>query len=332
MEYSEIQREKPKNERKESDPEKRHELPVAIVPPSRAGTSLTCTCCAAHRCSLHEFAGQEQEASIWGMSAQEAMTEELVTTEVRGHVFLIGLNRASKLNSFNLQMLRELSAAYTRYEKDSELWCALLYAHGDNFTSGLDLSEVGPAVASGQALFPEDSIDPLDLNAPRRSKPVICAVQGWCLTIGMELLMASDIRIAAEGTTFSQMEVRRGIMPFGGATLRLPQIAGWGNAMLHLLTGDRFDAAEALRIGLVQRVVSPEQLFDAAVELATQVASAAPLAVQASLASSRAAVEEGTQEAAQSLIASARKLMATGDAKEGMQSFIERRDAKFSGS
>jgi enoyl-CoA hydratase len=257
---------------------------------------------------------------------------ELVTTEVRDHVFLIGLNRGEKLNSFNLQMLRELAAAYTRYERDSQFWCALLFAHGENFTSGLDLSEVGPAVASGEALFPEDSVDPLDLNAPRRSKPVVCAVQGWCLTIGMELLMASDIRIAAESTTFAQMEVRRGIMPFGGATLRLPQIAGWGNAMLHLLTGDRFDAAEALRIGLVQRVVPAGELFEAGLAIATKVASAAPLAVQASLASSRLALEEGNATAAHALMPAARMLMSSDDAREGMDSFVARRDAKFSGS
>ena len=257
---------------------------------------------------------------------------QLVTTEVRGRVLLIGLNRAEKLNSFNLQMLRELAAAYTRYEQDPELWCALLFAHGENFSSGLDLAEVGPAVASGEALFPADSIDPLDLNPPRRTKPVVCAVQGWCLTIGMELLMASDIRLAAEDTTFAQMEVQRGIMPFGGATLRLPQLAGWGNAMLHLLTGDRFDASEALRIGLVQRVTSAAWLFEESLALAQKVASAAPLAVQASLASSRLALEQGCEAAAAGLVESARELMTSSDAKEGMLSFVERRDAEFSGS
>jgi enoyl-CoA hydratase/carnithine racemase len=148
----------------------------------------------------------------------------------------------------------------------------------------------------------------------------------------MELLMASDIRLAAGGTTFAQMEVQRGIMPFGGATMRLPQIAGWGNAMLHLLTGDRFDASEALRIGLVQRVVSAEELFDAALAIATKVASAAPLAVQASLASSRCALDEGNAAAAKALLGAARKLMHSSDAQEGMLSFVERRDAKFSGS
>ena len=262
-----------------------------------------------------------------------AMSErEVVTTEVRGRVLMIGLNRSEKLNSFSLQMLRELSAAYSRYESDPKLWCALLFAHGKNFTSGLDLSEVGPEVASGKALFPEDSVDPLDLHPPRRSKPVVCAVQGWCLTIGMELLMASDVRLAANDTTFAQMEVQRGIMPFGGATLRLPQIAGWGNAMLHLLTGDRFDAAEALRIGLVQRVVEPEKLLASALELAQSIASRAPLAVQATLASARCAIEQGPEAATKDLLGQARALMKSDDAHEGVQSFVERREAVFRGS
>ena len=101
---------------------------------------------------------------------------------------------------------------------------------------------------------------------------MVCAVQGWCLTIGIELLLACDIRIAATNTRFGQIEVNRGILPFGGATLRFPQIAGWGNAMRWLLTGDVFDADEALRIGLVCEVVAPEALNERGLALAQQVA------------------------------------------------------------
>ncbi len=257
---------------------------------------------------------------------------ETITTEVRGRVFLIGLNRSDKLNSFNAVMLRELAEAYSEYENSSELWCALVYAHGDNFTSGLDLADVGPKVASGTALFPKGSIDPLDLHAPRRSKPIVCAVQGWCLTIGIELLLACDVRIAAQGTRYAQMEVKRGIMPFGGATLRLPQVAGWGNAMMHLLTGDEFDADEALRIGLVQKVSERDSLFEDSLALATTIASRAPLAVRATLASARAGVEADFDTAVSGLMGPARELMNSDDAREGMQSFVERREAKFRGS
>src|SRR6187200_2328412 len=101
------------------------------------------------------------------------------------------------------------------------------------------------------------------------------------MTLAIELMLAADIRIAASDARFSQMEINRGIYPFGGATTRLPRDAGWGNAMRWLLTGDEFDAAEALRIGLVQEVVEPGQQRDRAIELAERIATrSAPLAVR----------------------------------------------------
>ena len=260
------------------------------------------------------------------------MTEfETITTETRGHVYLMGLNRPKKRNSFTMQMLHELARAYAEYEQDDQMWCAVLFAHGDHFTGGLDLAEVGPAVASGQTLVPEGAVDPMDLIGPRRSKPVVCAVQGWCITIGVELLLASDIRLAANDTRFAQMEVKRGIMPFGGATIRFPQICGWGNAMLHLLTGDTFGADEAYRIGLIQEITEPGKLLERAVEIATEVADQAPLAVQETMRSSRIAVEEGPQASFDRFYQQVRKLMQSEDALEGVQSFIERRKAQFKG-
>jgi enoyl-CoA hydratase/carnithine racemase len=259
------------------------------------------------------------------------MTNETISVEFRGQVLLIGLNRPDKMNAFNLQLLRELAAAYGEYERNPDFRCALLHAHGDHFTAGLDLAEVGPAVAQGETLFPQDSIDPLDLQEPRRTKPVVCAVQGYCFTIGMELLLASDIRMAAENTVFAQMEVSRGIMPFGGATIRLPQIAGWGNAMRYLLTGERFDAAEGYRIGLIQEVLPPDQLAERALAMAQLVADQAPLAVRQTRLASRKAMEQGRQAALETLVDKARQLMHTADAREGVMSFLERRKAVFAG-
>ena len=247
------------------------------------------------------------------------------------HVHHLILNRPEKRNAFDLQMLRELAEAMTAYEDDAEARCAVLTAEGDHFTGGLDLAEVGPAMRSGAALFPEGQVDPVSLHGRRRTKPLVMGVQGWCLTIGIELLLASDIRVAAEGTRFGQIEINRGIFPFGGATIRLPQVAGWGNAMRWLLTGDLFDAEEALRIGLVQEVVPPEQVTERAVALARTVASRAPLGVRATLASSRTTLEEGPEAAAAQLNAQARTLMATEDAQEGMRSFVERREGRFVG-
>jgi len=258
-------------------------------------------------------------------------TTPTVRTETRDHVFLIGLDRPQKRNAFNLQMLRDLSEAYTRFEADDELRCAVLFAYGDHFTGGLDLAEVGPAVASGQPLFPEGAIDPLDLLEPRRSKPVVCAVQGYCLTIGVELLLASDIRVAARNTRFAQMEVQRGIMAFGGATLRMPQVMGWGNAMRYLLTGEAFGAEEALRVGLVQEVAEPGEQLARALAFAEAVAEQAPLAVRASRRSALAAVEQGREAALSVLIEQARGLMGTEDAVEGVRSFLERRKGRFTG-
>ena len=261
------------------------------------------------------------------------MTDEQprVVTERDGRVFHIVLDRADKMNAFDLRMLRELAEAVTEYEADESLWCALLSANGDNFTAGLDLAEVGPAVKAGASLFPEDSVDVLSLREPRRKKPLVMAVQGWCLTVGIELLLAADIRLAAEGTRFGQIEVNRGIFPFGGATIRLPEIAGWGNAMRWLLTGDKFGTDEALRLGLVQEVVPADELHDKALDIARTVAKRAPLGVWATLRSSRTAQLEGTDAAVAELLVIARELMDSEDAAEGIRSFLERREGDFKG-
>ena len=254
-----------------------------------------------------------------------------VVTERDGRVFHIVLDRADKMNAFDLRMLRELATAVTDYEADESLWCAVVYANGENFTSGLDLAEVGPAVRSGAPLFPKGSVDVLSLHEPKRKKPLVMAAQGWCLTIGIELMLAADIRLCAEGTRFGQIEINRGIFPFGGATIRLPEIAGWGNAMRWLLTGDRFDAEEALRIGLVQEVLPPEALRDKAIDIARTVAKRAPLGVQATIRSARTAAHQGLDAAIAELLVIARELMDTEDAAEGIRSFIERREGDFKG-
>ncbi len=249
----------------------------------------------------------------------------------RGAVMTIGLARAAKRNAFDRAMLRELSQAMTEYDDDDALRCAVLYAEGEHFTAGLDLAEVGPAVRAGEALFPPEGVDPLGLHGRVRRKPLVMAVQGWCLTIGIELLLAADIRVSSDDARFGQIEIRRGIFPFGGATIRLPEIAGWGDAMRWLLTGDIFDADEALRLGLVQEVCAPGAQLELALGIAERIAEQAPLGVQATLASSRIAAAKGPDAAAQALLEQARALMESEDAAEGMLSFKERRDARFVG-
>ena len=254
-----------------------------------------------------------------------------VLTERDGHIFHIVLDRPDKMNAFDLRMLRELAEALTEYEADEALWCAVFYANGEHFTAGLDLAEVGPAVRSGAALFPKGAVDPLSLHETKREKPLVMAVQGWCLTIGIELLLAADIRLAAQGARFGQIEINRGIFPFGGATIRLPEVAGWGNAMRWLLTGDRFDANEALRLGLVQEVVPEAELREKAIEIARTVAKQAPLGVRATLRSARTARLQGHEAAIAELLVIARELMDSEDAAEGIRSFLERREGEFKG-
>ncbi len=253
-----------------------------------------------------------------------------IKTEVRDHILLIELNRPEKMNAFNRQMLTELAEAYTLLEDDPNLWCGLVHARGDHFTSGLDLGDVGPAVMNGESLFTEEMVDPAQTMGRKRSKPVVFAVKGYCLTIGIETLLAADIAIAGSDTKFGQIEIKRGFIPFGGATVRMVQRCGYGNAMRYLLTGDMFSADEALRIGLVQEV-TPGDPFDVAYAIAETIAKQAPLAVQATIESVRESMEEGTEKAMENLLPVARKLMQTEDAAEGLKSFLERREAVFKG-
>jgi enoyl-CoA hydratase/carnithine racemase len=159
---------------------------------------------------------------------------------------------------------------------------------------------------------------------------MVIAVQGICLTLGIELMLAADVRIAAENTRFAQIEVKRGIYPVGGATLRFPAEAGWGNAMRYLLTGDEFGAQDAYRMGLVQEVVSPGTQVERASELAETIAAQAPLGVRATLASARLA-RESEAEAAQRLLPDLQPIMQSEDAREGVASFLERRQGRFAG-
>lgn len=259
-------------------------------------------------------------------------TLETVSLERDGHVLLIGLNRPDKRNAFNRTMLADLARAYALLESDSNVRAGVLFAHGDHFTGGLDLVDVAPAIASGELQTPADGRDPWRLDGPWTT-PLVAVAQGWCMTLGIELLLAADIRVAATGTRFAQLEVQRGIYPFGGATIRLPREAGWGNAMRWLLTGDEFDAAEAHRIGLVQEVADDAATALArAREIAHTIANrAAPLGVQATLASAQLAAERGGAAAIEQLRPEVAALFGTADAAEGVQSFVERRQARFQG-
>lgn len=259
--------------------------------------------------------------------------ESKITVRQQGHILLIGLNRPAKRNAFDLEMLDQLALAYAELEDNAEIRCGVLFAEGEMFTAGLDLANVAPKVVENGVLkYPEGAVDPLNLYGERvRTKPLITAVQGKCLTIGIELLLASDIGIASENATFAQIEIKRGIFPFGGATLRFPERAGWGNAMRWLLTGDEFDAQEALRIGLIQEVTENGKQLEKAIEIAERIAKQAPLGVRATIESARKMQAEGFTKAKEHLTPQILALFESEDAKEGVQSFLERREGNFKG-
>ena len=277
---------------------------------------------------LHLNDGEPLSDTLTGSSTDQATAA--VTVERRGHILLMGLNRPSKRNAFNLEMLEQLAAAYYQLEADDSIRCGVLFGHGDHFTGGLDLLEVGPRIRDGLDFGPGHA-DPWRKDGTWTT-PVVAAVHGWAMTLAIELLLAADIRIAASNTRFAQMEINRGIYAFGGATIRLPRDAGWGNAMRWLLTGEEYDATEAYRIGLVQEVVEVGRQTTRAIEIADMIAmKSAPLGVKATLASAHTARIEGEAVAFGRLDSDMADLFDSQDGREGLLSFVERREAKFTG-
>lgn len=254
----------------------------------------------------------------------------LVTTEVRGHLYLIGLNRPEKRNAANLAMLDALALAYGELDRNPALRAGVVFAHGEHFSAGLDLSDVAPAIAQGGSLpIPSGGLDPWAIQTKPVSKPVVMAIQGICYTLGIELALASDVVIASSDATFAQLEVARGIMPFGGATTRFPRAAGWSRAMRWILTAQPFDSAEALACGVVTEVVDHAPL-DRAIEVADAIAANAPLAVMATLASARAGRLDmaGEHSALPGRLAA---LMGTRDVQRGLEAFLSKQPASFQG-
>ena len=260
--------------------------------------------------------------------------EGSIDLEVRSGVLLIGINRPNKRNGFTPKMYRELGEAYTRLDDDPSLRVGVLHAMGDHFTAGLDLPTIAPLMQRGEKVVPMGLVDPLNLGMEgyrRRIKPMVVAVQGITYTLGIELMLAADMVVAADNCRFSQLEVKRGIMATGGATLRMAERAGMGNALLHLLTGDEFNSAEALRLNFVQRVVPAGEQLSEALKIAETIAAQAPLAVVATRQNVLKALEQGPLVAMHEFISVQKTLSNSEDAKEGEQSFIEKRAARFTG-
>ena len=256
-----------------------------------------------------------------------------VLTERHGHVLLIELNRPEKKNAADIELLHELSLAYGELDRDPELRVGLVVAAGDAFTAGLDLADVAPRIQNGRLpLVAEGGCDPWRMgNSCECRKPIVVAINGLCLTLGIELAAASDVVIADETARFGQIEVARGILPFGGATLRLPRRIGWSAAMHWMLGAGMHDANEALRLGLVSEVVPTDRLRARGLEIATEIASQAPLAVQATLANARQAEREGDEAAAAQLPGLLESLMHSEDAQTAVAAFLSGQKPEFNG-
>jgi acyl-CoA synthetase (AMP-forming)/AMP-acid ligase II/enoyl-CoA hydratase/carnithine racemase len=276
---------------------------------------------------------QEQRQKVAERQSSGCRLHDRVTVEKKGNVLLVALDRPNRSNAFDSQMFAGLAQALTQLDDDSELRCAVVFANGSDFTAGLDLASMLPVISQGGELVPSDLVDPWGVNGGRqRRKPLIVAVQGRCLSVGVELCLAADIVVASEGARFALPEVSLGLMPLAGATFRMPARAGWADAMRYLLTGEEFGAQEALRLGIVQQLAAPDDVRTLALSTAEKIAAQAPLAVQAVLASARLALDSSRERAAQSLLPLTRELAATADCKEGLRSFFDKRTASFKGT
>ncbi len=265
------------------------------------------------------------------MNEQTDPAEGRITTELRDALFLIGIDRPAKLNGFTPVMLRGMAQAYTRYENEPAARCAVVFAEGPNFTAGLDLPKVAPYLGRNTLLVEDGEIDPFGSREPYRTKPVVFAVHGICFTLGIEMMLAADVVVAASDTRFAQVEVKRGLVPTGGATIRMVERAGWGNAMRYLLTGDEFDAQTALRLGFVQEIVEPGRPKERAIELARHIAAQAPLAVKATIENARIALGEGPSAASALFGSTQTRLLASEDFQEGLRTFKDKRPSQFKG-
>jgi enoyl-CoA hydratase len=247
--------------------------------------------------------------------------------EKRDKIAIMTINRPDALNAFTAEMLRAMDACFADFNADPDLWVAILTANGDKaFCTGMDLKEAIPMLQAGDQMGYEDHT-----KRPFSDvfKPIIAAVNGYCIAGGMEFLQGTDLRIASENAVFGLGEVRWGIIPTGGSHIRLPRQIPWAVAMEMLLTGQPITAGRAYDIGLVNEVVPAEELLPAAIRLAETICRNGPMAVRTA---KEIAVRALGLEAGFVLEkALGQKVIDSEDAKEGPRAFAEKRPPKFTG-
>jgi enoyl-CoA hydratase len=257
---------------------------------------------------------------------------DTVVVERASSVATVTLNRPEVLNALNGRMLDELAQTFAQLAADPEVRAVVVTGAGPKaFAAGADIGELN---ALSDALAGEAQArrgQALTIAIERLPVPVIAAVNGFALGGGCELAMACDLRIAAENARFGQPEVNLGILPGYGGTQRLTRLVGEGMAMYLCLSGELIDAREALRIGLVQKVVAPDALLAEANRIAAVIAAKGPLAVTAT---KRAIIDGAALPLADGLALEALRfgqLIATADFREGSSAFLDKRKAVFQG-
>lgn len=268
------------------------------------------------------------------------MPAHLLLPEEHPHVALVTLDRPERANALDPATLVELAAAWRRVAADDEIRCAILTGQGDRvFCGGMDMRTT---IVASQRLARGEQIDPLDFEGLRSvatatlagfdlGKPLVCAINGHCRAVGLDMMLASEMRVSVAHATFALEEVARGLYPTGHATVLLARQVGWVHAHELMLTARPIDAARALRIGLVNRVVETDALLDTAFDLADAIAQNAPLAVRATRKGVRELLHLPLDEAYARQEALGKPIRRTRDAAEGAKAFAEKRAPKWEG-
>ncbi len=251
--------------------------------------------------------------------------------ERQGRIGVVRINHPEALNALDTLVLRELGQAFDAFAADAGIDVVVLTGEGRAFVAGADIAEMSAMTAAEGKAFGRLGAD-VFRKIELLPQPVIAAVNGFALGGGCELAMACDIRIASAKAKFGQPEVGLGITPGFSGTQRLPRLVGLGKAKELIYTAAVIPAEEALRIGLVNKVVAPEALMDEALALAATIASKAPLAVRYA----KEAINRGIETDIETGIAVEASLFglcfATADQKEGMAAFLQKRKPDFTGA
>jgi enoyl-CoA hydratase len=251
-----------------------------------------------------------------------------ISYERKDRIAVITINRPEAMNSLTAEMLTGIEDAMTAFQDDPDLWVAVFTAAGDKaFSSGLDLKEAAPMLTGGDTMGFDDTTKRQFSDV---FKPIICAVNGFCIAGGMEMLLGTDLRIAAEHATFGLGEVRWGLVPLGGTHIRLPIQIPWAISMQLLLTGKPISAQRAYEVGLINEVVPAEELMPTAMKWAEDLCKNGPLAMSTAKEIAVRGLELESGFVLEKALGA--RVLASADAKEGPAAFAEKRKPRFTGS